>query len=219
MQYAKVITPQREALVALEPTNWGKPSQMLFDQTDASGDEVWRAYRHDNFGNPLQRADEARYAQRGWWAELFRDTVREGERGADGKGRLDVVYTSHAGTEWERTHTGIWAPVNGWYVPTGDGWFHEGTLIPFETVQDRNEAARRWGATGMPQEHVSYFWHPVRYDSERFVGRDVCPLGGDGGRFSVAAVGLPSDSGGDGVASRPAYKLEVVMEVTPAKAA
>lgn len=212
MQYARVITPVRKALIALKPTNWGKPYQKLFNQTNVSGREAWLAYSSNNFNNPFQQADEARYEKRGWWAELFRDAVREGGKG-EVNGRLDIVYVSHAGTKWERIHSGILAPKDGWYVPTDDDLFYEGTLIPFETLPDRNEAIERLEAKGIPAEQVSYFWRSDRYDSERFVGRIFGPHSAGGGRFSVDADRHPSISGYDGVASRPAYKPEIVMEV------
>ena len=51
MQYAKVITPTREALIALQPTGRSNPYQQLFDQTDVSGYEAWLAYRFNNFSS------------------------------------------------------------------------------------------------------------------------------------------------------------------------
>ncbi len=214
MQYAKVVTPAKEALVALEPSNWGADYQKLFDQTDVSGAELWAAYSHANFNNPLQKSDEARYEAMHGWAEILRDVVREDGRGTDDKGRLGMNYVSHAGTEWEKTHKGIWAPKSGFWVPTADGIFYEGTLIPFETVQDKKEAVRRLEAKGIPANQVSYFFRLDNYEDDRFVGRFFGPDWLDSGRFYVDAGRLPSNSGNGGVASRPAYgKPEIVMEV------
>ena len=189
----------------MELTNFGRPYQELFDQTDVSGAEVWQAYSHNNFSNPLQQADEQRYQERGWWAEIFRDIVRDGGKGTDANGRLNLNYISHADTEWEQQHD-VWAPQNGWYVPTDDGIFIPGTLVPFETTQDKNEAIKRLEDKGIPSEQVSYFYRLARYDSERFVGRYFYPFLVGYGRFFVFANGLPSSSGGDRLASRPAHR-------------
>jgi len=213
MQYAKVVTPTREALIALEPSNWGAPYQKLFDQMDASGWEVWEAYSHEGFNNPFQNADEARRKLRRNWAEILRDTVMEGGKGVDGKGRLNMRYVSHAGTAWEKQHD-LWAPEKGYWVPTNDGVFHEGTLIPFETMQNRGEATKLCEAKGIPAEQVSYFFRLDRYNGEMYVGRGFGPGWGGGSCFAVDAHWLPSGSGVGEVASRPAYgKLEIVMEV------
>src|SRR3989344_2152606 len=166
MSYIEVTTPSRRAFVPVELTNFGRPYQELFDQTDVSGAEVWQAYSHNNFSNPLQQADEQRYQERGWWAEIFRDIVRDGGKGTDANGRLNLNYISHADTEWEQQHD-VWAPQNGWYVPTDDGIFIPGTLVPFETTQDKNEAIKRLEDKGIPSEQVSYFYRLARYDSER----------------------------------------------------
>jgi len=227
MLYAKVRTQVRKGLISLELTNWYSSLQNLFDQTDVSGKEVYLAYSYNNFKNPFQQADEQRYKERGWWAELFRDIVREGGKGVDNKDRLDVVYVSHAGTKWQKEHRD-WAPKPGWYVPTEDGIFVPETLIPFETLQNREEAIRRLEAKGIPPEQVSYFWRPDRYDSPRFVDRDFLPDREDGGRFYIDADRRLSYAGDGVVASRPAYREprfrirgpKIVMEVKePAKVA
>jgi hypothetical protein len=211
MQYAHVRTDTREAHIALEPTNFGAPYQALFDQTDASGHEVWLAESHNNFSNPMQQTSEQRYKTRGWWAEIFRDVVRE-LGGTDDKGRLNVTYLSHASTDFEKEHN-VWLPKNGYWVPTKDGVFMPETLVPFETVQNRNEAIKRLEAKGLPGNYVSYFYRLDSYDGDRFVGR-VFPDVADDGRFRVNADWSPSYSGYVGVASRPAYgKSDVVMEV------
>jgi len=216
MQYAGVIA-QVERLIALEPTNWGAPLQKLFEQVYVSGWELYLAFRHNNFQNPLQQADEQRYKERGSWTEILRDTVKEGGKGRDYKGRLDLVYISHAGTGWEKTHR-IWAPFNGWYVPTDDGIFHEGTLIPFETLGDKKEAIRRCEAKGIPAEQVSYFNRPS-YSGLMLMGRDFDMDSIVGGRFRVDAdAGSMAGFGDKSTASRPHYeghgKPEIVMEVS-----
>ena len=211
MPYAKVTTSVRESLISLEPYGWGRPYKELHAQTDVSGYEKWLAYSKDNFNNPFQQA--------------------EGGRGVDAKGRLSLVYVSHAGTEWEQVHGengDIWAPKNGWYVPTDDDvidtakgiWipFHEGTLIPHETVLDRHEAIRRLEAKGIPVEQASCFYRFDSYPDEMFVGVGFYPWTHALGRFTADTSRLPSYSGGLGVGSRPAYNQEqdstpeIVME-------
>ena len=214
MKYAELVIPEKEPRrISFEPTNFGSPYQQLFGQTDVSGSEVFQAYGHNNFDNQFQQADEQRYKDRGWWAEIFRDVVRAGSRG-EVNGRLGLVYVSHAGIpELEKVHN-VLAPKNGYWVPTNDGIFVPGTLIPFETVQDKKEATRRLESKGIPKEQVSYFYRLERYDSERFVGRSFGPDVDDGGRFVVDAGWHPSDSGDDGVASRPRYgEDEIVMRI------
>ncbi|MBM3926367.1 MAG: hypothetical protein FJ320_10380 [SAR202 cluster bacterium] len=230
MRYAKVITSVREALISLEPIGWGRPYRELQTLTDVSGYEKWLAYSTGNFSNPFQQADEDRFRSRGWWAEIVRDTVREGGKGVDRKGRLNLVYISHVGTEWERAHGGkgeIWAPQNGWYVPTDDDvikkgvWipFHEGTLIPRETVQDRKEALRRLEARGISAQQASCLYRHDSYPEEMFVGVGFYPWAHALGRFTADNSRLPSYHGGLGVGSRPAYNPatdrnpEIVMEV------
>jgi hypothetical protein len=232
MRYTKVITSVREALISLEPIGWGRPYRELHGLTDVSGYEKWLAYSQNNFDNPFQQADEARFGARGWWAEIVRDKVREGGRGVDKKGRLNLVYISHAGTKWERVHGergDIWAPPNGWYVPTDDDviipargiWipFHEGTLIPRETVRDRKEALRKLEAKGIPAQQASSFYRHDAYPEEQFVGVGFYPWVHALGRFTADNSRLPSYHGGLGVGSRPAYNQhadptpEIVMEV------
>lgn len=236
MQYAKVITSTREVLIPLDPVGWGTPYQGLYAQTDISGYEKWLAYSSGNFNNPLQKADEARFQDRGWWAEIVRDKVREGGKGTDAKGRLNLVYVSNANTEWERIHGrngDIWAPQNGWYVPTDDDifignhrlWvpFHEGTLIPRETVQDRKVAIQRLESRGIPADQASCFYRLDTYETPMLVGLGFYPWSHALGRATADNSRLPSYSGGLGVSSRLAYNSEddprpnVVMQIDVTK--
>jgi len=211
MQYAEIITPVRKALIALEPTGWDEPYQRLFDQTDTSGWEEWLLYKENNFNNLFQKADEKRYKERSGFAVIFRDIVRNGGKG-EKNGKLNIDYISHAGTEWEKRNN-VYAPKNGFYVPTNDGIFHEGTLIPFETVFDKKEAIKRLEVFGILKDQLSRFYRLERYDSDRFVGRSFYPVDFYDGRFDVGANGRPSYSGYDGVASRPAYgNPKIVMK-------
>jgi len=213
MSYAKVKTPIRTALISTEPTGWGEPYKDLFDQTDTSGHEAWLAYSFNNFSNKFQAADQKRYSERGWWGEIFHDIIRNGYRGIDDKGRLNINYISHAGTKWERHHD-VWAPKNGWYVPTADGIFVPETLVAFETVEDKKEAIKKLEANGIPKEQVSYFYRLDNYENERFAGRVFDPGWDAYGRFRVYLDWPPSNSGIAWVASRPAYgNPEIVMEV------
>lgn len=211
MRYARIKKTGK--LIPLKLEGSRKPYKELFEQTNTSGHEVWQLYSHNNFDNPLQQADEELYDKMGWWAEIFRDIVRDGGKGTDEKARLHIKYISNADTEQEKEHI-VWAPKNGFWVSTSDGIFHENTLIPFETVSDRKEAIKRLGAKGIPADQVSYFWRLNSYkNDERFVGR-FDPGLGDCGRFRVDANRLPSNSGLGRVASRPAIeKQEIVMEI------
>lgn len=224
MQWARIKTPLREGLVAMEPTKFGKPYKELDDQTDESGWEEWALYSSNGFDNEFARADEVRYAQIGWWGVNFRDRMKEDGRGVDDKGRLGIIYISHNGLQYEKTHTGLWAPKDGFIVPTGEGIFHEGTLIPFETVpfESRKEALRRLEAKGIDNKYLSGFYRENRIDAnvdngERIVGRGFDPNVVFSGRFRVGASRLHSDSGCGGVASRPTYIAiatpEIVMSV------
>ena len=210
MQYAKIRS--RSALISLEPTGWGEPYQKLHEQTGESGWEEWLLYKENNFNNLFQKADKKRYKERDIYAVIFRDIVRNGGKG-EKNGKLNIDYISHAGTEWEKKNN-VWAPPKGYCVPTEDGIFHEGMLIPFETVSDKNEAIKRLEAKGIPKEQILYFYRLDNYDNDRFVGRDFYPGDLDFGRFIVDADVRPSDSGFDWVASRPAYgNPEIVMEI------
>jgi hypothetical protein len=108
----------------------------------------------------------------------------------------------------------VTAPVNGYWVPTADGIFIPGTIVPFETIQNRSEAMARLEKTGVPKEQVSYFYRNDNYhNAEMFVGRAFYPSCVARGRFGVDANGLPADFGDGGVASRPAYRdQEIVFE-------
>ena len=107
----------------------------------------------------------------------------------------------------------MWAPKSGWYVPTQDGVFHEGTMIHFETTDSKDEAVKAWEKAGLDADYTSYFYRPSDYkDRDRFVGRGFGPSLDGHGRFGVYAGRLPSVSGDDRVASRPKY--EVAMKIT-----
>ena len=139
MQYIEInFSDGNQKRIANSLINFGIPYKKLHDQTDVSGSEVFQVYSHNNFDNSLQKADEQRYKDRGWWAEIFRDVVRAGSRG-EVNGRLDLVYISHAGIpELQKEHS-VLVPQNGYWVPTDDGIFVPGTLIPFETVPDKKK--------------------------------------------------------------------------------
>ena len=215
MTYATVETQARKAKIGFQPTNFGKTYKELFDQTDASGFELFVLDSHNNYDNAFHKSREDLYKQRGrqGFGLITRDIVREG-KGADDKGRLNVSYVSQAGTQWEKVHDNVWMPKNGWYVPTGDGLFHEGTLVAFETVEDRNEAIRRLEKAGIPGNMVSYSYRLDDYRDEMLVDVYFYPNLGVHGRFDVRANGPPSDSGCGWVASLPAYKDEPAFEAS-----
>ncbi len=217
MRHAEVIAPARVTLIALKLTNFGEPYKKLFDQTDLNGSEVFAAYSHDNFSNPFQLADEQLYKRMGWWFELFKDVVRESGRGTDDKGRLNVSYVSHATTQWEKSHN-VWMPESGYWVPTEDGVFVPGTLVPFETVESKKIAMSRLEAKGIPKEQASYFYRLHNYiRDERAVERNFL-ADPSYGLFNIFATGPLHYSGSARVASRPVYKpssskLRIVMKL------
>ncbi len=209
---ATVSTRVRKATILLEPIGWGQPYQALHNQTDVSGFELFVLDSHNNYDNPFHTGRENLYEQRGWHMLITRDRVHEGHKGVNGKGFLHVTYISHAETDWEKRHE-LWMPKCGWYVPTADGLFHEGTLVPFETVANRKEATKRLEAAGIPSNMVSFFYHPDSYkNDEMFVSVDFDLAFGGDGRFGVSASRRPSHSGLDGVASLPAYReVNIIM--------
>lgn len=221
MNYAKIITPTREALIALKPTDWGLPYQQLHDQTDVSGWEMAVLESTDNYKNPFAQAMQQIYGQRRGFALILRDVVRNGGTGTDDKKRLHLTYVSHAGTEWEQAHD-VKVPKSGFYVPTDDCEtingvvvpFQPGTIVPFETVKTRKEAVKRFEKYGLDPKYVSRAYRLDSYrDNPRFAGRGFDPAVRDGGRF-YAYLGRHPFSGDDWVASLPAYReSKVVMEV------
>ncbi len=227
-QLIKVKTNIREVNIPLEISNFGSPYKILFDKAVASGAECWLAYSHNNFNNEFQKADEQRYKDKGWFAEIFKDKVapRTANSGETTYGRLPLRYIANAGTEFEK-EIKVLAPKSGWYVPTDDDtfikengiWipFHEGTLIPFETVPDKKEAMKRLEKRGIPKEQVSFFYRLDNYDSERFVGRDFNPDIDGHGRFDIDANRRPDDSGNGRLGSRSADEPKIVGEVEAPK--
>jgi hypothetical protein len=224
MQYAKI----GDKLISLKLGGSGRPYKDLFNQTNASGHEVFALYSLDNFNNPLQEADEALYKKMDWWAEIFRDIVRNGGRGINDKGQLHVQYTANARTPQEKNQK-LWAPKKGFWYPTDDGFFHEGTLVPFATTENRDEAIKyftdfgikklglsRKEAKNLAKKQVSRFYRPYTYDGDVFVGRGFDPDGGKG-RFDVLTDFHPSALGHDRVASRPAIEKPVVVMELKAK--
>lgn len=224
MAYAEIETIQRPAKIVLEPAGWGMPYQMLHNQTDVSGYEMFLLESIDKFNNAFQQAMQGVYDQRGWFELILRDVVRNSGRGTDDKGRLNIDYVSHSGMEWEKKRN-VWAPKSGeFYVPNGDCEiingvvipFVPGTLVPFETVPNRREAIERFEKYDLNPAYVSRFYRRDNYDDgERFAGRCFDPVIDGDGRFIAYLDGRPSDSGVDWVASLPAYKeQEAVMKAS-----
>ena len=209
MDYEK-ITPTRTAKIAIEPTDFGKPYKKLFEQTDVSGYEVWLLESYNNFQNPFAKASEALYDKMEWWAEIFRDKIVE-SFGIDDKGRLKVKYISHYKTEWEKEHD-VWFPPYGWYVPTKDGIFVPGTLVPFRTVETKKEAIKEWEKAGLDPSYVSQSHRLGDYNKygSRFVARYFFI-----DRFCISVDLYPSDSGRGEVASRKKFEEQkAVMKVS-----
>jgi hypothetical protein len=192
MDYEK-ITPIRTARIALEPTGFGRPYKKLFNQTDVSGYEVWLLESYNNFQNPFAKASEALYDKMGPWAEIFRDVIVE-SFGMDDKENLKVRYISHYETEFEKEHD-VWFPKIGWYVPTKDGIFVPGTLVPFRTVETKEEAIKEWEKAGLNAKYVSYFYRMDSYKDSKFVSRYFFPHLFVSGRFFIRMDKNPSDSG------------------------
>jgi len=192
MDYEKIM-PIRKARIALEPTGFGKPYKKLFEQTDVSGYEVWLLESYNNFQNPFAMASEALYDKMEWWGEILRDVIVE-SFGIDDKGRLKVKYVSHAETEWEKEHD-VWFPKIGWYVPTKDGIFVPGTLVPLKTVETKKEAIKEWEKAGLDPSYVSYFYRMDSYKDSKFVSRYFFPHLFVSGRFFIRMDKNPSDSG------------------------
>ena len=221
MQYAEIETVQRKAKIVLEPEGWGKSYQELHDQTDVSGYEEYLLASTNSFNNPFQQAMEGTFKQRGWFGIILRDVVRNGGKGTDDRGRLNLNYVSHAGTEWKKENN-VWVPKNGWYVPNDDCEkingivipFQPRTIIPFETVQTKAEANARFEKFNLNPAYVSYFYRLDNYgNNERFAGRVFDPAIGDG-RFGANFLRLSSRSSHDRVASFPAYRQqEPVMKI------
>ena len=218
MDYAKIKTPTRTARIYLEPTGFGKSFQELFNQTDVSGYEVWLLESYNNFQNPFAKASEAKYDEMGPWKEIFRDKIVE-SFGIDDKGRLKVKYVSHAGTEWEKEHT-VRFPKDGFYVPTKDGIFVPGTLVPFRTVETKKKAIKEWEKAGLDPSYVSRSYRLDNYrNNPMVVTRSFCTLFDDG-CFFVDAGSLPCDLSYDlyydnNVASRKKFEEQkAVMQVT-----
>jgi hypothetical protein len=209
----------QQVSAVVEPTGWGKPYIELLSQVGLSGAELWEAYSFNDFDNPLRRRDEQRYEKRGQFGEIVRDKVmNSGNARADINGRLSVDYTANADSEWEQTYSGILAPESGFYVVTNDGVFHEGTLIPYETTADKEEAIKINESLGIPSEQTSYFWRPSDYNtySEGYalVSRDFHPSGIINGRFVIVAGVSPTSPGDYWVASRPVFEEpQLLMEV------
>ncbi len=222
--FAKFVTPERTASVLVEPTKWGRPYKELHEQTEA-GHVIWSLYSHNNFRNRFHDADIARYQERGYWAEISRDTVRgrEKELGETqpSEGFVPVTYIAGAGLPYEII-VNTWLPQRGLLVPVHDNakgyrFFKPRTLVPEKTVpfDERTEAERIFARFNLPAEEISGFQLADDYRNEEyFAGRDFGPDIRDVGRFYVDLGRRPSDPGDARVASRPRYEEpELLMKV------
>ncbi|MFH1631006.1 MAG: hypothetical protein ABIA21_02170 [Candidatus Aenigmatarchaeota archaeon] len=204
MKYSRINLPTREILVALEPTDFGAPYSQLFNNVELSGYELWFANHSNKFNNPIEHTNEELYRNKPeGFGELVRDLIRNGVKGTDTKNRLNITYISHAGLNLEKVHD-VWVPENGYWVPTNDCEedngnvipFIPGTLVPFETVKDRDLAMKRLEAKGIPKEQVAYFYRLDDYSNEMYVGRNFYPQHDKmDGRFFVDLHKVPSNSG------------------------
>lgn len=238
MQYAEVD----EHLIALDITSFGTPFVELFYQTDTSGFELFTAYSHNRFDNPLQKSDEQRYVdsqradcERAGYGEILRDIImsREMEEGetSPGEGFIPVIYIAAAKTPREFTFGNAWMPKNGLYVPIKDenspGGYRFfktmpvngkmcGTLIPEKTVpfDKRVEAERAFAEFGLPLNQISYFNRPKEHFDERLVCRAFYPSDGSYGRFGIRADRHTGDSIST-IGSRPTYKVVMKINTLP----
>jgi len=225
MQYALIKKTGKK--IPLELKGRGKPYQILHKQTGTDGYSAFLLESQGNFNNIFAKLSQARYDIEGFWAELFKNVIREGEKGINDNGELDIVYVFNPETNNEK-EVRIHAPPQGFYVPTGkfDGnnvakiLFQEDTLIPHKTIpfENRDKAVKLWKKVDLPIKYLSGFWRPDSYKNDsRILGRVFYPDFRNNGRFSVYATGVPSDCGKVWVASRPkildAEDNECVMKI------
>ena len=230
MSYIQVKNPRNAKViqVSFEPRGFKLSYSDLHKQTPISLYALAKAEGTNNFDNPLARAMEAFYKQRGkeWYGLITRDVVEEGGRGVDDKGRLHLEVTSFDGIKgWQRTRK-VWAPKSGYPVPTADsngtfaGLFQEGTPVPYDTVDFEKYAKAKslWEAKGLDPKYLSGVYREERIDKaqddgKRFVGRAFRHAVGGGGRFHVGLDRLPSNPGDGWVASLPPYESTSVVKI------
>ena len=174
--YARVITDKGPVLVPLEVNRFGEPFAVLFEKAPVTGEEVFAAYSHDAFRNPFHDADAGRYAERRYWAEVFRDSVQTLGIADLGR-RMPVIYRSNGGATQE-----ILLPPSGLWIPVGKDRsdrpiiFYPGTVVPYETLpfEEKKVAQRVLEQYGVPREELSAFHQPPVYEQDRtwYVGRD-----------------------------------------------
>ncbi|MBI4014443.1 MAG: hypothetical protein HY365_00635 [Candidatus Aenigmarchaeota archaeon] len=169
------------AEMPLHVAGFGKSYDELFRQTNVGGYELWLAFSENGCDNPVARKDRNLYERRmelvmrkvhgepagnseiypdnsfsGAWGEVTRDVVMNGDRGEDDRGRRHIIYISHFETEQEERHE-LWAPAKLVVMPTDDGIFYPGTLIPFSTVDIPKKAADEYARRGIPHGNIINF--------------------------------------------------------------
>lgn len=190
MKFQAVSIPHHRLKIANYITGFAKPYRDVFCQAGTNGNDLWTAHSYNGFDNPVQRADEQRHAEMGYWYEILRDMVVEGGRGTDGSGRLHLAYIHNAETDFQGEET-VLAPPNGWAVPNDDctvqngEWnpFYPRTTVPFETVGSMEEAMKRLEKRGLTRDYLLHYFRRDRYEAHYYAGRSF-PSSGHG-RFNI----------------------------------
>jgi hypothetical protein len=195
--------------IAMRPTGWGNTYKELFEQTDVSGYELFLAESHNNYSNKFidsmrKLYKEMERSNKTMFGILLKDIVKLGDKGVDDKNRIHMKYISHAHMEGE-SEQDVWWPEDGFWVPTLDGIFVPGTLCPFETTDDADEAGKKLEKYGIPEEFLSYSFREKRFDlhEESLIHRWCFPVDGTGW-FDVRSSETFSHPGNWNEASFPA---------------
>jgi hypothetical protein len=206
---------------------FGKSCEELFRYATVSGADVFKAYSENNFGkdgpNPFHDADLQRKSEPGpEWQELFRDIVLgryPSKREAIPKDYIPILYIANRDTEKE-TEIKALVPPYGLWVPSEEGIFYPGTVIPFKTIpfvetDDKGNiaknkyalenAAKELKNKEIPLEEISSFYSPITHSSgyrhvnpqcpASYVIRCFSPNLTEGGRFAVMLTPFEIGSG------------------------
>ena len=237
MSYASIERAKngRVITVSFEPKGWGLPYKELHDQTPLSLYAMAVLEGADNFDNPFAESMQGLYEcrivngcelTRTSFSLITRDTVQEGGKGVNKKGRLYLRVTSFGGMKGLQRTRYVWSPKSGHIVPTNDsdgtfaGLFQEGTPVPVETLpfEKGDNAKQIWETHGLDPKYLSGYYveehiNPDTDNGIRFGGRGCDPDFVGYGRFGVSLVRLPSNLGIDRVASLPPYEPDMKISL------
>lgn len=205
--------------VTFDPQGWGEKHDVLYDQTPVGLNDIWSAESYNNFNNPFARAMQAVHNERGncglTTSIVTRDVVVGSGAEIDRKGLKIKAYKTRAGTDLEVVHTDLTIPNDGYFVPTDDGMFHPDTGVPFETVDSKREAERRWQERGFNLKYLSKLSMPagLSENETKFAVRTFRSSINRGGIFYVRLDWYPTDQNFDMLASLPPYEDKPVFEV------